>query len=196
MFSFSEESEDYLDYLKQTCFVNRIAYTNPLHFKFSKRDLHIISGLSKDFRLKPTILSNISGYSLPTVSKKKKEFVKKGLICPVPHITNIGLNSSIALLWKRSPKDIEYLIYASTELPYIIGYRMERIFPFPGTHLLLFVWLPGTVSWDFIQQFSEFGREIGLKGIYYEYKGAGSFPIDRFVHLWNEQRQIWKWNTK
>lgn len=193
MFSFSETSEDYLDYLKQINFVHRVTYTNLPGFKFSREDLRIISGLSKDFRLKTTILSDISGYSLPTVSKKKKEFVDKGIIQPVPFITNIGLNSSIALLWERPSEDIEYLIYASAELPYIVGYKMEKIFPPSGTCLLLFTWLPGTVSWDFIQHFSEFGREIGLREVYYEYKGSGSFPIDRFIHYWDEKRQIWKW---
>ena len=193
MFSLSKTSEDYLDYLKKMNPVHRLTYTNLPDFKFSKKDLYIISGLFKDFRLKKTILSNISGYSLPTVSKKIKEFVEKKIICPVPFIANIGLFSSVALLWERSLKDIEYLIYTSAELPYVIGYRMEKNFPSSGTYLLLFIWLPGTVSWDFVQHFSELGREIGLRDVYYEYMGHGSFTIDRFIHLWDEKKQVWKW---
>jgi len=193
MFFLSERSEDYLDYLKRTSFIHKITYTNLTDFKFSKGDLQIIYGLSKDFRLKRTILSNISGYSLPTVSKKKKEFVKKGIICPVPYITNIGLNSSVALLWERASEDLEYLIIVSAGLPYTVGYKMEKIYPFSGSYLLLFTWLPGVVSWDFIQHFSELGREIGLKEIYFEYKGFGTFLIDRFIHCWNEKRQTWDW---
>jgi len=195
MFSFSQTSEDYLGYLKQISSIRRLAYTNLHNFKFSKGDLYIISGLFRDFRLKTTILSNISGYSLPTVSKKKREFVEKGILCPDTFVVNIGLSNSIALLWEKSSEEIEYLIYASAELPRIIGYKMEKIFPSPGTYLMLFTWLPGIVSWDFIQHFSELGREVGLREVYYEYKGPGSFSIDRFIHRWDGKRQVWKWKN-
>jgi len=196
MFSFSGTSKDYLDYLKKINIIHRLPYTTLSDYKFSKGDLYIIAGLSRDFRIKTTILSEISGYSLPTVSKKKKEFVEKKIIYPLSHIVNIGLSSSVALLWEGELKDLEYLIYASAELPYVIGYRMKRVYPVVGNFLLLFVWLPGTVSWDFIQNFSEIGKEIGLREVFYEYKGPYSFTIDRFIHRWDEERQIWKWNKE
>jgi len=163
------------------------------NFSFSKGDLYIIAGLSRDFRIKSTILSQITGYSLPTISKKKKEFVEKGILYPLPHIGNIGLLSSFALLWKGDFEDLEYLIYISAELPYVVGYRMEQIYPTTGNFLLLFIWLPGTVSWDFIHNFSELGKEIGLQKVFYEYKGSYSYTIDRFIYRWDEDKRIWKW---
>ena len=193
MFSFSKKSEDYLEYLKEVSSIHRVPYAKLSDFNFSKGDLYIIAGLSKDFRVKSTILSQISGYSLPTISKKKREFVKKGVLCPLPHIGNIGLHSSFALLWKGSIEDLEYLIYISAELPYVVGYRMKQIYPTTGNFLLLFIWLPGTVSWDFIHNFSELGREIGLQEVFYEYKGSYSFTIDRFIYRWDEGKRIWKW---
>jgi len=196
MFSLSGTSKEYIDYLKQISFIHRFSYTTLSDYKFSKGDLYIIAGLCRDFRLKATMLSEISGYSLPTVSKKKKEFVEKNIIYPLSHIGNIGLSSSVTLLWQGEPEDLEYLIYASAELPYVIGYRMKKVYPAAGNFLLLFVWLPGTVSWDFIQNFSEIGREIGLREVFYEYKGPYSFTIDRFIHRWDEERQIWKWEKE
>jgi len=196
MFSFSGTLKDYLDYFKQTSFIHKLPYGTLPDFKFSKRDLYIIAGLSRDFRLKNTVLSEISGYSLPTVSKKKKEFVEKGVIYPLPHIVNIGLSSSLALLWEGEYRDLEYLIYAAAELPYIVGYRMKKVYPITRDFLLLFIWLPGTVSWDLIQNFSEIGKEIGLRKVFYEYMGHHSFTIDRFIYRWDEEKQIWKWREE
>jgi len=194
MFSFSKVPEDYLEYLKEVSPVHRISYTRLHNFNFSKKDLHIIACLSRDFRIKSTLLSQISGYSLSTISKKKKDFVEKGVIYPLPHIGNIGLHSTLALLWKGEIEDLEYLTYTATELPYIIGYRMKKVYPTTGDFLLLFVWLPGTGSWDFIHNFSELGKEVGLQKVFYEYKGTSSFTIDRFIHYWDEEKKIWKWN--
>jgi len=194
MFSLSKTSEDYLDYLKQISFIHRITYRNLPDFKFSKGDLHIIAGLSRDFRLKASMLSEISGYSLPTVSRKKREFVEKGIIYPLSYISNIGLSSSVALLWEVPFETLEYLMYASAELPYVIGYRMRKVYPVSGDYLLLFIWLPGTVSWDFIQNFSEIGKEFGLKDVFYEYKGSYSFTIDRIIYRWDEVKQVWRWS--
>jgi len=196
MFSFSENSMEYLDYLKQITFVHRFPYNTLSNFKFSKGDLRIIAGLSRDFRLKVTMLSEISGYSLPTVSKKKKEFVEKNIIYPLPYIGNIGLSSSVALLWEGEPRDLEYLIYASAELPRIVGYKMKEVYPNTGSFLLLFVWLPGTISWNIVRSFSEIGKEIGLKELFYEYKGHYSYTIDRFIHRWNEEKQIWEYRKE
>jgi len=193
MFSFSKISEDYLEYLKEVSSVHRISYMKLSGFNFSRGDLHIIASLSKDFRIKSTILSKISEYSLPTISKKKKEFVKKKILYPLPHIGNIGLHSTVALLWKGEIEDLEYLIYTSAELPYVIGYKMKQIYPTAGNYLLLFIWLPGSVSWDFIHNFSELGKEIGLQEVFYEYKGSYSFAIDRLIHRWDEGKRIWKW---
>ena len=196
MFSLSSLSEDYLDYLKNVSSVHRAPYLGLPNFKFSKKDLYLLARLFSDFRLKTTILSQISGYPLPTVSKKKKEFVEKKVIFPLPHIANIGLYNSLALLWEGESQSLEYLTYISAELPHVVGYRMREIYPTSGDYLLLFIWLPGTVSWDFIQNFSEIGKEIGLKEIFYEYKGSYSFTIDRYIHRWDEKRQIWNWSDE
>ena len=195
MFSFSETLESCLDYLKQINFVHRLTYTNLPGFRLSKGDLYIIAGLARDYRLKITMLSEITGYSLSTISKKKRELVEKKILYPVTFIANIGLSSSLALLWEKSSEDLEYLIYASAELPYVVGYKMKKIYPTTsGDYLLLFIWLPGKVSWDFIQNFSELGKEIGLKEVFYEYMGPSSFTIDRFIHRWDEDRCVWRWS--
>ncbi|MHA1582326.1 MAG: hypothetical protein ACTSYM_07540 [Candidatus Baldrarchaeia archaeon] len=194
MFSFSEKSSDYLEYLKEVSSIHRVSYMKLPNFSFSKGDLYIIAALSRDYRIKSTILSQITGYSLPTISKKKKEFVERGILYPLPHIGNIGLLSSFALLWKGDIEDLEYLIYISAGLPYVVGYRMEQIYPTTGNFLLLFIWLPGTVSWNFIHNFSELGREIGLQKVLYEYKGSYSYTIDRFIYRWDEDKRKWRWN--
>ncbi len=195
-FFLSRTLEDYLDYLRQVNSIHRISYNEIPNLKFSRGDLYIIAGLSRDFRLKPTILSKISGYSLPAVSKKKKDFVKKGIIRPFPYIVNIGLSSSAAILWRGAHKILECLMHASSELPYTIGYRIKKIYPTAGDYLLTFTWLPGTVSWDLIQNFSEIGKEYGLEEFFYERKGPGSFTIDRFIYRWNEEKQVWQWSEK
>ena len=193
MFSLSDASKDYMEYLKKINTMHRIPYENAHHLNFSKKDLYIIAALSRDFRIKTTALSEISGYPLPTVSKKKKDFVKKKIIYPLPCIANIGLSSSISLLWEISNKDVEYILHALSELPYVIGYRMREIYPSKRNYLMTFLFLPGTVSSRLIKNLREIGEHYGLKELFYERKGPGSFTIDRFINRWDEKRQNWLW---
>ena len=174
--------------------IHRMIYTTIPDFKLSKEDLRLISMLNMDFRIGNTVLKEVLKQSPSFISRRKKEFLEKGILIPV-FDTAINLPNDVLIICEGSSETLDKVFYSSLYLPFVIGYRAKDIFS--NTNLLfLYIRLHSATIWDFIQICKELKKKIGLKEIYYEYQGTYCRSLDRFIERWDEEKQHWIWYTE
>ncbi|OYT26512.1 MAG: hypothetical protein B6U95_07365, partial [Thermofilum sp. ex4484_82] len=175
-------------------FIHIVSYTKIFDLYLSKKDIDIIKCLQRDLRMNEKILSETSGYPLSIVKKRKKEFLKRNVIVPSIHLMVRGLEGDATLFFDEK-YDYNNLVKIFSELPAATTYKLKDVIS--GEYLImLHVKLSGSIFWNVIKTFNNYKEKIGLKDVYYEYRGTYSFVIDRFADRWNEKKQHWNWSEE